>query len=245
MGQEKFIPYYRVSDKKQGDGETSGTGYGIEAQRRDVEYWRERRNAVVVESQTEIGSGGNDNRPKLKAAIARCLELDATLVVARLDRLARSVGLINDLMHSKVKFLLCDFPDASPLTIHILAAVAEDELQRIRSRTKVGLASAKRKGVLLGSARPGHWEGREHLRGWNAGLQEYAKQKSAEIRHCYEHLLPLIEMMRQRGDTYQQITDWLNLKGYKTSKNRPFSKSVVHEITVRYLGSVEKTACRV
>jgi DNA invertase Pin-like site-specific DNA recombinase len=233
---QPLVAYYRVSTRHQGD-----TGYGLDAQVRDVDFLRQRLNTSVLDEFKDIESGSRCNRPGLMAAITRCKSTGAKLCVAKLDRLTRSLHLLLQLRDAKVPFVCADNPDANELTITLLCVIAEDELRRIRERTCAGLASAKRRGVLLGSARPGHWEGREHLRGWNAGLQEYAKQKSAEIRHCYEHLLPLIEMMRQRGDTYQQITDWLNSKSYKTSKNRPFSKSVVHEITVRYLGTVEKT----
>src|SRR5208283_1819888 len=141
-----FVAYYRVSDKKQGDGKKSGTGYGIEAQIRDVEHLRAFRGATIIESFTEVESGGNDSRPKLWAAIAKCKETGATLVVAKLDRLARSVSLVCALEKSEVDFICCDNPYATPLTIKILAAVAEDELRRIRSRTKAGLESARLKG---------------------------------------------------------------------------------------------------
>ncbi len=49
------------------------------------------------------------------------------LVVAKLDRLARSVAFTSAVMDSGVDFVACDNPHATRLTLHILAAVAEHE----------------------------------------------------------------------------------------------------------------------
>src|SRR4029077_18599374 len=101
----------------------------------------------------EIDSGKNAARPELAKAISLCEKEKATLVIAKLDRLARSVHLISGLMKSGVEFVACDMPEANRLTIHIIAAVAEDELERISSRTKAALAALKKKGVKLGNPR--------------------------------------------------------------------------------------------
>ena len=95
---------------------------------------------------------------------------NATLVVAKLDRLARNSYFLNCLLHSKLDFVCCDNPYADKFNIQVLAAVAEHEADQIAARTKAALAAAKVKGKLLGSSRPGHWEGREHLR--DAGIEK-------------------------------------------------------------------------
>ena len=79
----------------------------------------------------------------------------AVLVIAKLDRLARNVHFLSGLMEAGVEFVCCDMPSANRLTLHIMAAVAEDEAKRISERTKVALAAYKARGGLLGAARPG------------------------------------------------------------------------------------------
>src|SRR5215831_9003624 len=69
----------------------------------------------------------------------------------KLDRLARNVRFIATLMDGNVEFVCCDMPQATRLTIHVLAAVAEHEREMIVKRTKEGLAAAKARGVKLGN----------------------------------------------------------------------------------------------
>jgi DNA invertase Pin-like site-specific DNA recombinase len=75
----------------------------------------------------------------------------ATLLIAKLDRLARSVAFISNLMESDVEFVVADFPQANRLTLHVLAAVAEHEARLISERTKSALSGAKARGTALGS----------------------------------------------------------------------------------------------
>src|SRR5271157_4641249 len=232
---KEIVTYYRVSDKKQGDGKECGTGHGIDAQMRDVEFLRQRLGATVIDSRTEIESGGDDDRPKLAEAVAICKKTGATLVVAKLDRLARSTYLIACLQKANIEFICADNPTANKLTIHILAAVAENELQMIRARTKAGLQSAKLKGAKLGSARPGHWDGKEDKRGvFSVGMKEHLAVKSEKARRYYEAFLPRIKLMRSNGDTIKQIVDWLNGERLTTSTGRPWSTSVLYEVMARY-----------
>lgn len=102
---------------------------------------------------TEVESGKKNDRPQLTAALAACRKHGATLVIAKLDRLARNVAFVSNLMESGVEFVAADFPTANRLTVHILAAVAEHEREMISQRTKVALAAAKARGTVLGGFR--------------------------------------------------------------------------------------------
>ena len=77
----------------------------------------------------------------------------AKLIIAKLDRLARNVAFISNLMETKVEFEAVDFPQANRLTIHIMAAIAEHEAKMISDRTRAALAAAKARGKRLGGFR--------------------------------------------------------------------------------------------
>src|SRR5262249_32559444 len=98
----------------------------------------------------EVESGKRNDRPELERALAACKKHKAKLVIAKLDRLARNVAFIANLMDGKVDFVCCDMPQATRLTIHVLAAVAEHEREMISQRTKAGLQAARERGVKLG-----------------------------------------------------------------------------------------------
>jgi len=101
----------------------------------------------------DVESGRKADRPGLLAALAECRARRATLLIAKLDRLARSVAFIANLMESTVPFVVADMPDVNRLTIHVLSAVAEHEREMISQRTRAALAAAKARGTRLGSPR--------------------------------------------------------------------------------------------
>ncbi len=150
---QKFVSYCRVSTQKQG-----ASGLGLEAQQETVKRFLNggawELIAEFVEVETGKGADALAKRPKLRAALESCRKNGATLLIAKLDRLARNVYFVSGLMESKVKFVACDMPEANELTIHIMAAFAEHEAKRISQRTKEALAVAKSRGVLLGTSGP-------------------------------------------------------------------------------------------
>lgn len=143
----RFIAYYRVSTARQGR-----SGLGLDAQREAVRAHVAGAAQLLAEF-TEIESGRRNDRPELAQALAACRLHRATLVIAKLDRLARNVAFISALLDSGVEFVATDMPAANRLTIHILAAVAENEAQMISDRTKAALGAAKYRGARLGGFR--------------------------------------------------------------------------------------------
>lgn len=145
VAEQRFVTYFRVSTDRQGR-----SGLGLDAQREAVRQFLTGRSAVIVSEFVEVESGGNDDRPKLKEALVACRRGKATLLIAKLDRLARSVAFIANLMDGNTDFVACDMPHASRLILHVMAAFAEHERQIIGERTKAALAAAKARGVHLG-----------------------------------------------------------------------------------------------
>lgn len=134
---QKFVAYTRVSTVKQGE-----SGLGIDAQREAIK--QHVGTGELLREFMEIESGKRNDRPELLKALAFCRQKKATLVIAKLDRLSRNVHFLSGLMESKVPFIACDNPNANPLTLHILSAVAEAEAKAISARTKAALAASKK-----------------------------------------------------------------------------------------------------
>jgi len=134
----KLVVYRRVSTDKQGR-----SGLGLEAQQALVSAYVERTKASIVGEFTEVETGKRDDRPELAKAIACAKRHKASLVIAKLDRLARRVHFISGLMESKVDFLCADSPDDDPFVLHLKASFAEEESRKISQRTKAALNAYK------------------------------------------------------------------------------------------------------
>lgn len=140
-----FVAYIRVSTDRQ-----AASGLGLEAQRHAIEQYAARQGRDILEIYVETESGKLKDRPQLTAALAHCRKAKATLLIAKLDRLARNVAFVSALMETGAEFVAVDAPFANRLMIHVLSAVAEWEREQISERTKAALAAAKARGVKLG-----------------------------------------------------------------------------------------------
>ena len=143
----RFVVYYRVSTKMQGE-----SGLGLEAQRTAAEAYVKQHDGEITGEYQEVETGKDCQRLEIMKAILHAHRSWATLVIAKLDRLARNVWLTSTLMESGIDFVACDNPHATRLTIHILAAVAEEEARLTSERTKNALAAYKARGGILGPA---------------------------------------------------------------------------------------------
>lgn len=142
----KAVAYYRVSTVSQ-----ASSGLGLEAQRRSVADMCAGQGMEIIAEFTEVESGNKADRPELAEALRRAKLTGGTLVVAKLDRLSRSVAFLSTLQDSGAKFVAADMPEANELTVHLLAAVAQAERKAISTRTKEALRAAKERGVKLGN----------------------------------------------------------------------------------------------
>ena len=149
--------------------------------------------------------------------------------------MARNVAFTSALMESGADFAACDNPHANRLTIHILAAVAEDEAKRISERTKAALAAAKVRGTKLGSARPGHWKGREdkRLAGLERARRSAARAVSKAAQDAYTDLFPLLKQLRAEGKSFQAIAGELNRQGHTTRRGLAWNAMQVLRVLKR------------
>jgi DNA invertase Pin-like site-specific DNA recombinase len=223
MANGKYVAYYRVSTAKQGK-----SGLGLEAQQESVRSYLNGGRWKMVAETIEIESGKKNDRPKLAEALALCRVHGATLVIAKLDRLARNVNFISNLMESTVEFTAVDFPQANRLTIHILAAVAEHEASMISARTKAALGAAKARGVVLGGDR-GNIASLAAV-----GAKVSAVKRGAKAASRAHDLLPVIRSAQASGATsLRQIADVLNERGIKTARGGEWSAVQVKRIIER------------
>lgn len=206
MANGKFIAYHRVSTQKQGT-----SGLGLEAQQVAVAAHLNGGDWELIAEFREVETGkGSDalaKRPQLRAALAACRKHGATLIIAKLDRLARNVHFVSGLMESKVKFVACDMPEANELTIHIMAAFAEHEAKRISQRTKDALAVAKARGAVLGKAGAGN-------------LRPNIEERQSAANAFAEKLRPTIESMKARGLSQRRMAVELNQIGVPCPSGR-------------------------
>lgn len=195
MIEGRFVAYYRVSTDRQGR-----SGLGLEAQREAVRSYVAQRGGDVLDEFTEVETGKRSDRPELAAALEACRRQKATLVIAKLDRLARNMAFVANLMEGRADFVAVDMPNADKFTIHIFAALAEEEGRRISQRTKAALAAAKARGVQLGSA------------------GAILAQRNREAAQARAHDLAAM-VIAIRGDgarTYREIAHELNARGVST-----------------------------
>lgn len=219
MGMSNAISYYRVSTVKQGL-----SGLGLEAQKASVETYAKSTGLNITGEFIEVETGTSKRqRTEIYKALAECKRTGATLLIAKLDRLARNVAFIATLMESGVKFVAVDNPAVTPLTLHVLAAVAEQEAKMISARTKSALDAAKARGVVLGKP--------ENLPS-NAGAISGAKRK-AEAIDAYSKVMNYICIMQKQGKTYEAIATQLNKDGYKTRNGKEFAAMTVYRMVQR------------
>jgi DNA invertase Pin-like site-specific DNA recombinase len=190
----RFVSYCRVSTDEQGR-----SGLGLDAQGDAIAAFVKAEGGVILSRFVEVESGANDDRPKLAAALAMARRARATLVVARLDRLSRNeVKALSLTQQYDIRFADVDTKD--PLTVGVLALLAAKERRDIAARTKAALRVLLARGVKLGSARAGHWDGREERRlaGARIGNRAAAEKARALSADLYSEARQVADDVRRR-----------------------------------------------
>ncbi|MVM28400.1 resolvase [Spirosoma sp. HMF4905] len=216
-GPAKYVAYYRVSTRAQGD-----SGLGLEGQRFAVANFV--KGAIVAE-YTEVESGKNNQREQLAAAIDRAKKESAVLVIAKLDRLSRNASFIFTLRDSGVNFQCVDMPDANTLTIGIFATLAQHERELISSRTKAALQAKLSQGATLG--KPENLTRSAQAKGAAANRQraiDNPESRKAE---------GMAKELRRSKKTYTEIAEKLNQFGFRTALGCEFHPMQVKRILQR------------
>ena len=218
----KYVSYLRVSTKEQGK-----SGLGLEAQRAIIAHYTDADGAELVREFLETESGKElENRPILQEAVRYCIQHNAVLVVAKLDRLSRDVEHIFRLM--KVlgsRFKSCDLPTTDSLTLSIFAGLAQREREIISIRTRQALQAKKAKGETLGKLENLTQEGRN--KGANK-VRQTAQENQQNVQAS-----AVIKMYREQGKTFQDIAQQLNTSQFRTVRGKIFSKAMVRYLWLK------------
>lgn len=229
-----LIAYYRVSTHGQGR-----SGLGLEAQRETVASYAGRHGRIVSEF-TEIESGRNCERPQLAQAVNLARAQRATLVVAKLDRLARDAAFLLRLLDSGVTVAFCDLPELSSdpimgrLLATVLAAIAEFEARRIGQRIREACAVRRKRGDKMGASNPKsrNLTAEARLAGVTAAAAEHKRRRAEFV----DGLRPVIEPMLAKGWTAERIAEALNDMGIETRTGRAWTPANVGMMLKRGIG---------
>ncbi|NRB17239.1 MAG: recombinase family protein [Rhodobacteraceae bacterium] len=220
----KFVTYIRVSTKRQGE-----SGLGLEAQERDIQVFFDNyaeQPFEVIAAFCDIDSGTKADRVELTQAIELAKSEKATLMVAKLDRLSRSVAFIATLMEDKrLDLCVASLPSADKAMLHLYAVMAEMERDFISKRTQAALQAAKARGVKLGGARP------------KAEVRHAAVK--AEADRQAERVGDTIRVSREAGQSYRQIANQLNTMSVPTARGGRWHAAQVQRYYGRLSGAAE------
>ncbi|MDR3414258.1 MAG: recombinase family protein [Formivibrio sp.] len=219
MANGRFVAYYRVSTQQQGK-----SGLGLEAQKAAVSAYLNggawERVGEFEEVETGKGSDALAKRPQLKAALDACKKTGATLIIAKLDRLARNVHFVSGLIETGVEFVAADMPQANKTMIQMHSVMAEWERDQISKRTRDALAAAKARGVALGTAGP-------------ANLRPNIEQRQQAAQDFADRLALTLKGYKMAGLSQRGIVAELNRAGIKTTKGGEWSLTQAQRVLSR------------
>ena len=213
----QYVTYTRVSTAEQ-----KKSGLGLDAQQRDIDIFLEAyATGEVIGQFADTGSGADNGRPEYQKALALCRKTGAELLVAKLDRLSRRVSEVAKLMEDpKITFRVATMPHADKFSLHVYAALAEQEREFISLRTKAALAQAKARGVKLGGYR-------------GNALTKANTARTATATQGAAKLYALIGPMRRDGMLLEQIADRLQEMGVQTAQNGTWTAKAVSRVIER------------
>lgn len=214
----RFIAYYRVSTARQGR-----SGLGLDAQKVEAGRYLLSDGGDLIAEYTEVQSGSDDTRPQLLAALKACRVRNATLLIAKLDRLSRDAAFLLTLQKSGARFVAADMPEANEMMVGMMAVMAQAERRATSVRTQAALEAAKRRGVKLGNPR---------LRpGTKASAKRASVAAQAKAKARAEELRDMIEAAENDGlTTLRELAEHLNAEGVTTPRGGQWAAASVQRL---------------
>ena len=218
------VGYVRVSTRGQ-----KSSGLGLEAQTERITQFCSAEGLTVIKwfEDTQSGAGTEEDnfRPGLASALEFARERRCSVIVARLDRLSRSVRYISTLVDEQVPFICCDLGlDTDQFTLHIFAALGEKERRLISERTKSALAAKRERGQRLGNPNL-------------SAVRELAHERRAAIANEFAaKMLPTITAFQGQGSSLRQIAVQMNNSGLVTQRHGRWTAMQVSRVLDRKCG---------
>jgi len=230
MSQATYVSYRRVSTDRQGR-----SGLGLEAQQMSVLGYVTSAQGLLIGEFTEIETGKRRDRPQLNAALELCRRRRATLVIAKLDRLARNVAFVSSLLESKVKFVAVDMPEADVTFLQMAAVFGEWEARRISERTKAALAASKARGNRLG------WSMPSRISEQQSASRQGAKANRITAQRFASNVLPIVQSIQSIGiRSLKGIAEELNARRIPTARKGQWHARTVHNLIARAQSLLEQ-----
>ncbi|NGF76559.1 recombinase family protein [Fluviicola sp. SGL-29] len=222
---KKYVAYYRTSTNRQ--------NLGIDAQKTMVQKYLDSVGGILIDEVEEKESGKNDNREGLERAISICEKNEGILIIAKLDRLSRSVSFLFQLRDRvakhNVEIKALDLPSFNTMTLGIWATMAQAEREAIASRTKLALAELKKLGVILG--KPENFTHEHRIKGAEA-MKQKAMNNKINIQTT-----ALIVQYREKGLSYEKIVDLLTKNNFRTVTGKIYTSMAVMRLYKRHINN--------
>lgn len=175
-----YCTYLRVSTQRQG-----AQGLGIAAQRRMCENFIKQNNGKLIQEFMDVESGTHRDRKGLWQAIDYCKENGCSLVIAKLDRLARDVEFTFKVINTGIDIHFTDMPVVNSMVLGVFAAVAQYEREMCSTRTKQALSAKKARNEAIGGA-SAKWKETYNNKTQDQLAQEYTARGSSRTKRFIE-----------------------------------------------------------
>jgi hypothetical protein len=231
----EIIAYYRIFRASRAKADR------LENQRDSVRHFAEQQGMLIARDFVEADDTGRKDRPELEHALRLAKQIGATVVIARLDRLAQSVAVLQRLTDSGVPVVAADLPGSDMAGLLAGAHSRRQEtsqrtrsaLQRLSARLNDGERHVARSGRVierLGNpfSRPGDSASPA------SGLKQARAVHAARAEVRTERMRPVIKGLLDSGvTTLPDLAGALNRDGVAPPRGKTWYPSSVRMLLIR------------